>query len=136
MMRSILAVLTALVVVPCLAGLGDRVVQIAKPHAFDSGVFGTDPGLLWLTLVYVTLFAGVAGWLAALISRRADLRDVWILAGIQFVLTIVATVFNKQSPGLWYCAMCAIFPPAAIVAGGWTRVHRTHRTGPPTGVTA
>lgn len=139
MLRSFLAVLAGLVAIPCVVGLADRALQAAMPHAFDAGAFGKDAGVLWITLAYVTVLSGPCGWLTALISRREDLRDVLILAGLQCVLTIVATVAKHDPQMVWYCVLCAIFPPAAIIAGGWLRIHRTHRTyrsGPPAGVTA
>ena len=125
MMRSILAILAALIAIPCMAGLADQVFQLASPHVFDADRFGKDVGVLWITLVYVTLASGVGGWLTALISRRPDLRDVFILAGLQVVLTIAAAIAKHDPQMIWYCALCAIVPPAAILAGGWMRTHRT-----------
>ena len=57
MLRSILAVLAGLIAIPCLAGLADQVFQLAQPHAFDADKFGKDAGVLWITLVYVTLLS-------------------------------------------------------------------------------
>jgi hypothetical protein len=122
--RSILAIVIAVVTMAVLAGSADLVMERAMSHAFDAKGFSADPTVLSIMLAYVTAFSGLGGWIAALISRRTDLRDVLILAGLQFVMSTISSVMLFDRRLFWYYLLTIVLPVLAIVAGGWLRINR------------
>jgi hypothetical protein len=64
------------------------------------------------------VFSAFGGWTTAIVARRKDLRDVFILAGLQFVMTLAANVMLFDSRILWYYALLLVLTVPAVVAGG------------------
>ena len=60
----------------------------------------------------------VAGWMTAALTRRADFRDVLILAALQFAMTLAVNVMLFDRRLAWFYGLTLILPPLAIVAGG------------------
>ena len=115
--RSILAIVAGVVTITVLAVGGDAVMQRAVPSAFDANGFSDKMPVLLAMLVYMTVFSGVGGWVTA-VGTRAGLRDVWILAGLQFVMTLAANIMLFDRRLLWFYGVGLILMPVAIVAGG------------------
>jgi hypothetical protein len=89
--RSILAIVAGVVTITVLAVGGDAAMRQVVASAFDANGFSDKLPVLLAMLVYMTVFSGVGGWVTALVTR-AGLRDVWILAGLQFVMTLAANI--------------------------------------------
>ena len=125
MRRSVLAVLAGFVAVVILSTGTDAVL-----HAF--GVFPADPqamgsGLFGLAIAYRAAFTVAGGAVTGWLSPRADLRDVYILAGIGVAagLAGVAAWFATPDLGpLWYALLIPVTGPPSAVLGGWL-IHRT-----------
>jgi hypothetical protein len=81
--------------------------------------------VLLVMVLYTTAFSALGGWVTALVSRRKDLRDVFFLAGLQFVMTLAANVMLFDSRILWYYGLSLALTIPAIIAGGRLRTART-----------
>lgn len=119
MKRTILAILGGLVTIDVLSLAGDAVTRKVAPSAFDADGLTHNLAVLLITMVYTILFCGLGGWAAARISRREDRRDVLILAGLQFLMTLAAVVMQYASSMLWYYATLLVLGTVAIVGGGF-----------------
>jgi ABC-type multidrug transport system fused ATPase/permease subunit len=128
MKRSILAVVTGIVTIGVLAVGGDTVIRQILPGAFEANGFTANTGILVVMLFYSAIFSAVGGWLTARLSRRLDLRDIWILAGIQMVAGLGANAALYDQRLLWFYAAAFVLTPAAIIAGG--RIHLARRPQP------
>jgi hypothetical protein len=53
----------------------------------------------------------VGGWVTAVVARRADLRDVWILAGLQSAMTLAANVMLFDRRLLWFYGLGLLLTP-------------------------
>lgn len=122
MMRSVLAVLTGVVTIGVLAVAGDAAMRRLVPSAFDANGFTDNVPVLLAALLYTTLFSAVGGWFTAAASKRRDLRDVFILVGLQFVMTLVANVMLFDRRILWFYVLGLVLTVPAIVAGGRVRI--------------
>jgi len=118
MKRSVVSIITGLAAIDLLALAGDSVLERLDPDAYDAMGFTTDTDVLLISLLYTTLFAALGGWIAAKIGRREDLRDTWILAGIQFLMTLTASVMLFDLRMLWYYLASLVLSAAGILAGG------------------
>ena len=122
MIRSVLAIVAGVVTIGVLAGAGDSVMGLVVRGAFDAHGFSGNSKVLLAMLVYMTVFSWFGGWVTAWIARRGDLRDVRILAGIQFVMTLAANVMLYDRRLLWFYAAGLVLTIPAIVAGGHWRL--------------
>jgi lysylphosphatidylglycerol synthetase-like protein (DUF2156 family) len=116
MKRSILAVFCGVLTIGVLALAGDSLMRRIVPAAFDANGSTTISWVLLVTLVYTVLFSALGGWVTARISRTW--RDVIILAGLQFVMTLAANVVLFERSLLWYYAAVLVLGTVAILAGG------------------
>lgn len=121
MKRSILAIVAGVVAIDTLALAGDLVTVWIAPGAFDARGFSDNLVVLLAMLGYTSVFGGLGGWVTATLARRSDLRDVWILAGIQFAVTLAANVMLYDRRLLWFYAAGQVVTLAAILAGGRIR---------------
>jgi hypothetical protein len=121
MMRSVLAVLTGTVTIGVLAVAGDAAMRRLEPGAFDANGFSDNVPVLLVAVLYTTVFSAVGGWITAAASKRKDLRDVFILAGLQFVMTAAANVMLFDRRILWFYVLGLVLTVPAIVAGGRVR---------------
>jgi hypothetical protein len=118
MMRSVLAIAAGVFTLGVLAIGGDAVFLRLVPGAFDARGFTDRPGVLLVMIVYTTAFSAISGWVTARVSRRADRRDVLILAAIQLAMTVAASAVLFDVRLLWFYAATIVATPAAIVFGG------------------
>jgi hypothetical protein len=118
MWRSIRAVFSGVAAITVLAIGADAIVQRVIPDAFDARGFSDNVTVLLTMLVYMTAFSGVGGWATAAVSRRSDLRDVWILTGLQLVMTLAANIAMWDRRLLWFYAFGLVLTPVAILIGG------------------
>jgi hypothetical protein len=107
------------------------VTRQVSPSAFDANGFSDKLPVLLAMLVYMTVFSGVGGWVTAVVSRTGQ-RDVRILAGLQFVMTLAANVMLFDRRLLWFYGVGLLLTPVAIVAGGRLRERgELRRVSPP-----
>jgi|SRR5271157_111458 len=125
MKRSILAIVAGVVTIAVLAGASDSVTGMVAKGAIDAHGFSDNPKVLLAMLVYMTVFSGLGGWVTGRIAQRSDLRDVWILAALQFVMTLAANVALYDRRLVWFYAAGLVLTIRAIVAGG--RIHSSKR---------
>ena len=117
--RSVLAIVAGFVTVFVLSVGADTAMQ-------RFGVFPSEPatmsgGLFGLAILYRTVFTLLGGALTALISPRADQRDVRILAGLGFLAGLAGVAAWFATPGLgplWYAAAIPITGAIATLIGG------------------
>jgi hypothetical protein len=130
--RSILSVVAGVVTIGVLVVCGDQALPRLFPGAFDDKGFTTNGGALAVMLVYTVVFSAIGGWVTSMVSRRGDSRDVQILAGLQFAMTIVFNVMLWDSRLAWFYAIGALLTPVAILIGGRIRGAgtRTHAATP------
>jgi uncharacterized protein YndB with AHSA1/START domain len=69
----------------------------ASGESLHARGFSGNPPVLPAMPVYTTVFSGPGGWVTARLARRSDRRNVRILAGIQFVMTLAARDFRSKS---------------------------------------
>jgi Ca2+/Na+ antiporter len=122
MKRSILAIVTGVVLIDTLALAGDLVTERIAPGAFDARGFCDNPVVLGAMLAYTAVFCGLGGWVTARLARRSDMRDVRILAAIQLAVTLAANFMLYDRRLLWFYAAGLVVTLAAIVAGGRWRL--------------
>ena len=117
--RSVLAIVAGFVTVFILSVGADTAMQRfgvfpAEPATMSGGLFG-------LAILYRTVFTLLGGALTALISARADQRDVRILAGLGFLAGLAGVAAWFATPGLgplWYAAAIPITGAIATLIGG------------------
>jgi hypothetical protein len=125
--RSILAVLAGVLTMGMLSGAGSKAMEHFAAGAFSTSAFSFSTGfspaapVWWVIIAYTTVVAGVGGWITALVSRRKDLRDVLILAGLELVMGIMGAALLFDRRLLWFYSVMLVFITAAIVTGGWIR---------------
>jgi hypothetical protein len=121
MKRSALAIVCGVlsIGIPVLAG--DQLLPRVFPGAFDANGFTTNSIALAVMLVYTVVFSAFGGWVTALISRRVDALDIWVLASLQFVMTLVSNAMLWDSRLAWFYAIGALLTLVSIVLGGRMR---------------
>ncbi|MGO8786198.1 MAG: hypothetical protein ACLQVL_02280 [Terriglobia bacterium] len=130
MPRSILAVLAGVLTMGMLSAAASKAMQHFAAGAFSATAFSSTSGfspaapVWWLIIAYTTVAAGLGGWITALVSRRNDLRDVFILAGLEFVMGVAGAALLFDWRLLWFYCVLLVFITAAIVTGGWLRTRR------------
>jgi hypothetical protein len=117
MKRTILSILAGLVTIDVLALGGDYLTRMLAPGAFDANGFSQNTTVLLAALAYSIVFSAFGGWVTGTLSRRPDRRDVLILAGFQFALTLAANIMLSAATPLWY-HIATVLAPAAIIVGG------------------
>lgn len=130
--RSIAAVVIGFVLIAALAFGTDAALRAALPNSFTPEGGTSDPGLLLLTLAYVTLFAVAGCYLAARLAPRRPMAHALVLGALGFVFNIAGTIAMWDSAPAWYhmVALALVMPSAWL--GGWLR-ERELRRGPPAG---
>ncbi len=120
MARSILAIVAGIAVIAALAFSADEI-------ATHNVVQTRSAGFLRIAIACSAVFSGVGGAVAAWIARGTGLRDALILAGIQFVSTIIVAVQLFEPVLLWYYAVNLVCSTGAIVVGGYAASRRVFK---------
>jgi hypothetical protein len=125
MRRRILAILAGILTIGVLSVGGDAVMRHFAAGAFDASGFSDRVPVLLAMIAYTTVFSALGGWVTAAVARRTDLREVWILAGLQFVMTLIANTVLFDRRLLWFYGVGVVLASGAIVVGGRIRVRRS-----------
>lgn len=122
MLRSIGAVLLGIIVIGLTAVGADLILRALLPGAFtQSGGRVDSAPILLLTLSYTLLFLMVGGYVTAWLAQRAELKHALILAVIQWLFTLLATIqFWPTAPAWYHLAILVLLGPA-VVGGGYGR---------------
>jgi hypothetical protein len=121
MVRSTAAVISGVFTILVLVVIADAATARMVPGAFDAKGFSTSVPVLLAVLAYTIAFSTAGGWMTAFISCRQSLRDVYILAALQFAATLAANVMMYDRRFLWFYALGLLSTPVAIIAGGRLR---------------
>lgn len=126
--RSIAAVVIGFIVIGVLAVGTDAAVMAALPGYFAGGRL-TDPGLLLLTLAYVTLFAVAGCYLTARLAPRRPMAHALVLGVLGLLFNIAGTMARWETAPAWYhvVALALVMPSAWL--GGWLRERELRRRG-------
>ena len=125
MLRSVGAVLagelTLVISSFALEFVVDSVLLRAWPQSFPNlRALATSNAVMALTVGYTVLCSGLAGFVAALVAGRSEVKHAMALAALQEVLTASAMVTH---PGLarnwvWACNLTLV-PVAIVLAAQW-----------------
>ena len=127
MVRSILSVITGIVIWGVLWVAANAVVAEAASGRFNENGITTDPALLVLFMSISAALSVLAGWLCAAIAGRSIMRHVLMLALIQLAIGIgmQASVWD-QMPVWYHVSFLALVVPMHL-AGGRLRAMRGDR---------
>ena len=124
LLKSILAIVVGFILVGVLSVGTDLILEathmfppISQPQAYTWQ-------LLFLALIFRTVYAGIGGYITALLSPGKAMRDAKILAGIGFVVAVIGALSHLNLGNVWYPILLAILSPIAVVIGARLRVRK------------
>jgi peptidoglycan/LPS O-acetylase OafA/YrhL len=126
MLRSLAAIVGGYIAYAFLMGFTVLVLQTVLPTAF--GAADASPREAWamaIEIAYSIVFAILAGYVTALIARRAGIAHAAILAAIVLLISVVSLVAAPEANPLWYNATLTLLSSAAVVVGGMLRARQT-----------
>lgn len=126
--RSILAVVAGFVATVAISVAFDAVVRMIAPGAFGADGRTPGPAMMAFGVFYTLVSAGLGGYLAALIARRAEVMHALVLGTLGAVATliiIVAVPATARTVGQMASTMLVI---PATTLGGWLRARGRPRT--------
>lgn len=121
MIRSMLAIVAALVLLTATTFLIERALDLVLAESFIESLAGN-----LLMMAYITACSVLAGFVAVAISGR--LRDAAAAAALQTLFTIVAFVEHSATAPVWVWSAILVVTPIAIILGGRAR-HLGEQTG-------
>ena len=116
--RSILAVLSGLVVMDVLAILSDAAFARISPAAFQPGHAGAPAPMLVAMLAANAVFMVIGGWVAGRLARRRAAVHALVLGVLQLVMTIFSMVSRPHDAVLWFYIALAVLVVPAVWLGG------------------
>ena len=129
MLRSILAVIAGSVVWMVTALGMDAILMSIWPQWFVEGGKVESVPLLLFMMFYSLLFSVLAGYVTAVIARRAEIKHALALGIFQLLMGIAGSIkFWDTAPAWYHIAFLTLLVPA-ILLGGWLRANRQHRLG-------
>ncbi|HEY0078758.1 MAG TPA: hypothetical protein VGB73_08945 [Pyrinomonadaceae bacterium] len=129
MLRSILAVIAGSVVWMVTALGTDAILMSLWPQAYSAGGRVESVPLLLFTMFYAVLFGVLAGYVTAVIARRAEVKHALALGILQLLMGIVATInFWDTAPAWYHLIFLALVTPSNLL-GGWLRANRRRKLG-------
>lgn len=111
MIRSMLAIVVALVLLTATTFLIEGALDLALPVSFLEGLAGN-----LLMMAYITACCVLAGFVAVAISGR--LRDAVVAAALQTAFTILAFAEQSATAPAWVWLSILVVTPIAIILGG------------------
>ena len=117
LLKSILAIVVGFILVAVLSVGTDTILEatgvfppITHPELYTSGH-------LLFALIFRIVYAGVGGYVTALLSPGKGMRDAMILAGIGFVVAVIGALSHVDLGNIWYPILLAILSPFAVIVG-------------------
>jgi hypothetical protein len=128
MLRSVLAVLVGYLVSALLVLVGFSVLGRIAPSAISAaGLAATPrPGVVLGILLMDVVIAVVAGYVTAVIARRAAIGHAFVLGALMLVLGIVTSWVSPEREPVWYAIWMPVLVLPAAVVGGMIRSRQTH----------
>jgi len=123
-LRSALAIVADVVTIGVLALGADELTRRIAPAYYDAPDATDRFGVQIIMILYTAAISTLGGWTTARISGRTNLRDVWILTGIQLIVTIVAIVASYDGRFAWFYACTLLTAPESVWIGGWIHNRR------------
>lgn len=123
-LRSSLAIVAGVVTIGALALAADELMRRLAPASFDQTALTGLTLVRIIMILYAAAISGLGGWIAARISGRADLCDVWILTGVQLVVTVLAIVASFDGRLAWFYICTILTAPESVWLGGWIHNRR------------
>lgn len=118
MLRSILSVVTGVVVWGALWVAANMGMASAMPASFNDAGVTTEPGLLVLFVVISAGLSVLAGWLCATIAEQALMKHVTVLALIQLAIGIFVQASAWDLMPVWYHVIfLSLVVPMHLVGG-------------------
>ncbi len=117
MIRPILAAVAAFVLNAVLVLATDQVMGMLAPDLFSDPSNPSTAGML-IGLGYGTVFAVVAGYVAAMASGGAAQMAVRILAGLITAFAVVTYVQYSAILPAWYSIGLAVLGVTGVLLGG------------------
>ena len=111
MIKSMLAIVAALVLLTATTFLIERTLELVLPESFLESAAGNP-----LMMAYITACCVLVGYVAVTISGR--LRDAVIAAALQTVYTIVVFAEPSGTAPTWVWISILVVTPIAIILGG------------------
>ena len=129
MIRSILSIVTGIVVWGVLMTSANLTLTKVMPAKYDENLIPTDPALLLGNILICAALCMLAGFLCATIARapRNPMKHVWILAFIQLAIGIFVQASVWDQMPLWYHLIFLALVVPMHLAGGKLR---TKNSGP------
>lgn len=117
--RTILAVMAGALTWAALWLGGTNAAMAAFPEPLASGQRLEHVGFLTAYIGYSVALSLLAGFVAAVVSGRPGAsRAVWVLAGLQLLLGVVAEVSYWSLTPVWYhVVFLALIVPATVQGG-------------------
>ena len=129
MLRSVGAVLagelTLLISSFAIQFVVDSILLRAWPQSFpDERALAASNAVMALTVGYTFLCSALAGYVAAAVAGRSEVKHAMALAALQEVLTATALVTHPGlAPGwVWACNLTLV-PIAIVIGGRWRAAH-------------
>ena len=128
MLRSVLAVVAGYLVSTLLVLVGFAVLGRIAPAALSAaGLAATPrPGVVLGILLMDVVVAIVAGYVTALVARRAVIGHAFVLGALMLVLGVVTSWVSPEREPTWYALWMPILVLPAAVVGGMIRSRQTH----------
>lgn len=83
---------------------------ITQPQLYTSGH-------LLFALIFRTVYAGIGGYITALLSPGKSMRDAKILASIGFFVAVIGALSHLNLGNVWYPILLAILSPMFVILG-------------------
>lgn len=122
MVKSILAIVVGFILVGVLSIGTDLILEathifppISEPQAYTWK-------LLLLALIFRTVYAGIGGYITAILAPNKKMEHVIILAAIGLIVAIIGALSHTNLGNVWYPISLAILSPIAVVLGAKIKV--------------
>jgi hypothetical protein len=127
--RAILAVVAGAAVWAALWVGGTQAAMAAFPDILPKDQPVTHLGALLGLILYSLPLSVLAGYVTAMIVGQDPMPVVWILAGLQLILGIIAETSAWGLTPVWYHLVFLALVVPATVFGGQLHVRRRARKG-------
>ncbi len=118
MLRSVLAVIVGFVVIGAAVGCTDLLMHAIAPSRFGPNGQVSDVAILWLTEIYVFIYATAGCYLCARIARRRPMFHALILGVLGLVFNIFGSYMTWQLYPAWYHVVALVVAMPAAWLGG------------------
>ncbi len=127
MLRSIGAIAVGYLAYILLSGIGGFALVMSFPEVVSQTPQNPGTGFLVAGLVLGILFAGVGGYITAVIAKTAEVRHALSLGGVIVLLGLVSIIAMSTPQPLWSQLLGLIFAVPSVYLGGRLRAKQSTR---------